>query len=186
MDATRQGRLLVYTWARACQATNGRFVVRLATHYSPQRLCTFLRYRVSDSGAAEELASQVFVEAIACIGRYEYRGISLGAWLFRIARNVSSDHLRREARSPQAVVETSDDESPFRFVERDWEEQQLMAALARLTEDQRQVIALRFIDELSTAEAATAMGKSEGAVKALQHRALARMRQALPAIGLPA
>ena len=71
-------------------------------------------------------------------------------------------------------------------MERDSEERQLMAGLALLTEDQRQVLALRFIDELSTAETATAMGKSEGAVKALQYRALARMRRALPAIGLPA
>ncbi len=147
------------------------------------RLCTFLRYRVGDASAAEDLASQVLVEAVAGIDRYTYRGLPLGAWLFRIARNVSSDYLRREKRNAKAVAEASAEFEPPQPYESRGDDGQLMLALDQLTSEQRQVVVLRFFSELSTADTASAMGKSEGSIKALQHRALARMRKALIAGG---
>ena len=152
-------------------------------HY--QRLCTYVRYRVGDSTAAEDLASQVFAEAVAGIGRYEYRGIPIRAWLYRIARNLSNDYIRKE-RGRGAGIRPNEQPSPLRLVERALEAQQLTAALGLVTDEQRQVLVLRFLNELSTVETARVMGKSTGAIKTLQHRALAAARRALAAIDPPA
>ena len=136
------------------------------TYYA--RLCTFLRYRVGDASVAEDLASQVLVEAVAGIERYSYRGIPLGAWLFRIARNVSSDHLRREKRNAKATADASAIYEPPQASESDRDDSQLMLALGQLTSEQRQVVVLRFCSELSTADTATVMRKTPGSIKALQ------------------
>ena len=150
------------------------------------RIWTFLRYRVGNISAAEDLASQVFVEAVAGIDRYTYRGIPLGAWLFRIARNVSSDYLRKQMRHERAAAEAAAESDRSQPSEPDVDVEQLMQALTQLTDDQRQVVVLRFFSDLSTADTATVMRKTPGSIKALQHRALASMRRALTADGLSA
>jgi len=151
-------------------------------HAYYERLCTYLRYQVGNASAAEDLASQAFAEAVAGIKRFEYRGVSIGAWLFRIARNLSNDHLRKERARPAVAMVPPEAPHPLRLLERDLEAQQVMAALDHVTEEQRQVLVLRFVSELSTADTAKAMQKSEGATKALQHRALAAARRALLAM----
>ena len=146
-----------------------------------ERLTTFLRYRIGNASAAEDLASQVFVEAVAGIERYSYRGTPLGAWLFRIARNVSSDYLRRETRNANAAADVAFDAEhpePAKFA---LDEGRLMLTMDQLTPDQRQVVVLRFFSDLSIEETAKVMGKSQGAVKALQHRGLEHMRRILAA-----
>ena len=145
------------------------------------RICTFLRYRVGNASAGEDLASQVFVEAVAGIDRYTYRGLPLGAWLFRIARNVSSDYLRKQVRHERAAVEAAAELELPHPSESELDEEQLMQALTQLTDDQRQVVVLRFFSELSIADTATVMRKTPGSIKALQHRALACMRRVLTA-----
>ena len=150
------------------------------------RIWTFLQYRVGNISAAEDLASQVFVEAVAGIDRYTYRGIPLGAWLFRIARNVSSDYLRKQMRHERAAAEAAAEPDTSQPSEPDVDGEQLMQALTQLTDDQRQVVVLRFFSDLSTADTATVMRKTPGSIKALQHRALASMRRALTADGLSA
>lgn len=163
--------------ARA-KALEGRAWEELfAAHYQP--LCRFLRFRLGEQTAAEDIASQVFVEAIAGIERYEYRGRPLSAWLYRIARNLISDYVRAKSRDAGIHIEPSSEESPLRIVERDFEQQQLVVAMERLTDEQREVVFLRFFSELPTAETARTMGRTEGAVKAMQHRALATMRRVL-------
>lgn len=145
------------------------------------RICTFLRYRVGNASAGEDLASQVFVEAVAGIGQYTYRGLPLGAWLFRIARNVSSDYLRKQMRHERTAFEAAAEQEMPQPFESELDEEQLMQALHQLTDDQRQVVVLRFFSELSTVDTATIMRKTPGSIKALQHRALAGMRRALTA-----
>jgi len=151
-------------------------------HQHYDQLRTYVRYRVGDAAVADDLASQVFAEAVAGIGKYRYRGIPIRAWLFRIARNLSNDYVRKERYRPDAALQLREAPSPLRLLERDLEVRQLTAALERLTDEQRQVLVLRFILEHSVFETAETMSKSIGAVKTLQHRALAAARRALASI----
>lgn len=140
------------------------------------RVYRFALFRVSDVQTAEDLTSQVFLKAWENLNRFQLRGAPFSAWLFRVARNTIIDHYRtRKETLPLeaalSVGETGDDDVDAR-VERQQEADWLRAALQRLTEDQRQVLSLRFIEGLSTKEIATVMGKQEGAVRALQMRGL--------------
>lgn len=151
-----------------------------ATHYSA--IYRYISFRINGHEASEDLAAEVFLEAVRGIGRYRYRGTSFRAWLYRIAHNVTVDERKRLAR--RGVVEApplalsaepaSPDFAPLLHDRRD-----LAAALRCLTDDQQQVVILRFIEGLALAEVATVMGRPAGAVKALQHRAMVRMRTVL-------
>jgi len=151
-------------------------------HQHHDQLRTYVRYRVGDAAVAEDLASQVFAEAIAGISKYHYRGIPIRAWFYRIARNLSNDYVRKNRYRPDVALQPNEAPSPMRLLERDLEERQLTAALKRLTDEQRQVLVLRFILDHSVAETAEMMSKSIGAVKTLQHRALAAARRVLTSI----
>jgi len=146
-----------------------------------RRLYRYCYARTSDEAAAAELASQVFLEALQGIDRYVYRGRPLLAWLYRIARNVVSDHLKRRAREARALQQAGTlldphDPGPAAQV---GDREDVSAALRRLTDDQQQVIALRYYAGLSTAEIAQAMGRSERAIYSLEVRALAALRRLL-------
>jgi RNA polymerase sigma-70 factor (ECF subfamily) len=130
--------------------------------------------RVHNHHVAEELAAQVFEEATRSIKRFRHRGVSIRAWLFAIARNVSADYLRRELRLPRAelpdLAEQRDSLSDLGI------RTDFLAALRQLTEEQQQVIVLRFVSDLSVADCARALGKGEGAVKMAQARGLEKLR----------
>lgn len=139
------------------------------------RVYRFVFFRVSDNAAAEDLTSQVFLKAWENLDGYRMRGRPFGAWLFRIARNLVVDHYRaRKGDAPlesaaQKLAAPADvDES----VEGRLDLERLRRALRRLTEDQRQVLTLKFIEGYSTEEIARAMGKQQGAIRALQMRGL--------------
>lgn len=149
------------------------------SHYA--RLHRYCYARTGDRGVAEDLASQVFLEALKGINRYVYRGQPLLAWLYRIARNLVSDHLRttrRESVALQHAASTLEphDPSPASAV---GDRQDLQAVLAHLTDDQRQLIALRYYADFSTADIAAAMERSERAIYSLEVRALAALRRIL-------
>jgi RNA polymerase sigma-70 factor (ECF subfamily) len=140
-----------------------------------QVIYRYIYFRVGDKAAADDLTSEVFLRALQAIGRYRERGKPLSAWLYRIARDRVTDHHRRHARRPIAPL--SDDlvdamPGPESAVLDRAETAALSAALARLTEDQQDVTYFRFTERLSLEETATATGKSVGAIKALQFRAL--------------
>ena len=142
----------------------------------------YIYYRVSDIATAEDLTSDVFVRLVEKIDRFTYRGRPLLAWLYTIARNLVTDHHRRIGQATmlpldeQLVAETDDLEQA---AERGLAQRRLAAALPHLTEDQRQVIILKFIEGQSNAEVARILGRPVGAVKSLQHRALAALRRIL-------
>jgi len=146
------------------------------------RVYRYILLRVGTRVDAEDLTEQVFLKALESIDSFKWRGAPFGAWLFRIAQNLVVDFVRRKSRRQTSPLEewegvaTGDPESA---VELKLSIEETVAAVARLTEAQRQVIALRFGAGLSIAEAAGAMGKSEGAVKALQHSALVSLRRIL-------
>lgn len=147
----------------------------------------YVSLRVGDTHTAEDLTSEVFIRALEGLRAFEYRGVPFSAWLYRIARDRIVDHYRRRDRCPEPceLSEWLADacEQPHDAAVRAQEEAEIRAALAELTEDQRMVVALRFIEHLSLADVARQLGKTEGAVKSLQHRALAAMSRILEGTG---
>jgi RNA polymerase sigma-70 factor (ECF subfamily) len=142
----------------------------------------FIASRVQRPSDAEDLTQLVFVKVLEALPRYESRGVPFGGWLFRLARNAvidfvrtRHDHADLEAVAEQAQVKAGLDEMVIVRQELDAVE----AALATLTDEQREAIALRFFSGLSAREAAEAMGKQEGTVRGLQFRAIAALRRQL-------
>lgn len=141
-------------------------------------------YRVGDVHLAQDLTGEVFVRMVEKLDSFRIRGRPLLAWLYTIARHLVTDAHRshkttgdlplQEAGSH--AVETVD---LARRVDRRLEAECLSAALKHLTEDQRQVILLKFMEDLTNVQVAELLGKTEGAVKSLQHRALASLRRAI-------
>jgi RNA polymerase sigma-70 factor (ECF subfamily) len=140
-----------------------------------QSIYRYIYYRVGDVNAAEDLTADVFLKALEGLEGFTYRGIPFSAWLYRIAHARVVDHFRRQARREllpldERLVATG--KGPQAAVEAQLYHEELQSAIAQLTADQQQVIILRFVEGLSNAEVARILGKSEGAVKSLQHRAL--------------
>ena len=151
--------------------------------YAP-RVRRFLCHQLGDADVAEELLQRTFVKMIEALPRYRSRGLPFGAWVFRIARNAVIDHRRtaHPGLSLDLVMErASDAGDPVVAAERDHDRARLRAALDALPEDQREVLVWRFFAELTPAETAALMGRSNGAVRVLQHRALGALRGILDA-----
>ncbi len=138
---------------------------------------------MADARAAEDITSDVFVRALEGLKSFEYRGVPFSAWLYRIARDRVIDYYRRSSRQKAAVALDESlhatVESPEQAVLHGFELQELQGALEQLTEEQRLVVVLRFLGGKSLEEVARQLGKTEGAVKSLQHRALAALGRAL-------
>ena len=152
-------------------------------HYeSIHRYCYF---RTGNHTIAEDLASEVFLEALRGIQRYRYRGVPFASWLYRIARNLTADFLKRRARRPTSPLGDETIDHPQLRTEDETEtatlRQDMQAAIRRLKEEHQQVIILRFYEGLSHEETAAAMGRRPGAVRVLQHRALTALRQLMTA-----
>ncbi len=138
--------------------------------------------RVGRPSDAEDLAQLVFVKALEALPRYELRGIPFGGWLFRLARNVVIDHIRtrRDHATLDLVAERIDSGvGPDDLAQLRQEMDSVLAALRRLTPEQREAIELRFFAGLSAREAAEAMGRQEGTIRGLQFRAIAALRREL-------
>lgn len=136
-------------------------------------LYRFILHRIGHEQTAEDLTSQVFLKAWDNLGRYKMRGLPFGAWLFQIARNSVIDYYRtRKETLPLEPTELDPAMNVSKEVERRLESEWLRTVLQRLTEDQREVLTLKFINGLKTKEVASIMGKGQGAIRALQMRAL--------------
>jgi RNA polymerase sigma-70 factor (ECF subfamily) len=132
----------------------------------------FIARRVRGRQQAEDLTAEVFREALAGLGRFEWRGAPFAAWLLRIASRAVADHYRRSSRESG-----SPREEPEGTVDADIERHVMLFQLVdRLPDAQARVIRLRFVDEKSIKEIAQVLGRSEGAVKQLQLRAIENLR----------
>jgi len=142
----------------------------------------FVASRVGRPSDAEDLTQLVFVKALEALPRYEMRGIPFGGWLFRLARNAIIDNARtrREHVDIDDLAPLADAEHgpERRAIEKD-EFAAVSVAMRDLTDDQREVIALRFFAGLSPAEAAEVMGRQAGTIRGLQFRAIAAIRRNL-------
>jgi RNA polymerase sigma-70 factor (ECF subfamily) len=151
----------------------------------------YIALRVRDSALADDLTQDVFVSAWRSLAGFQWQG-SLAPWLMRIAHNRIANHWRTQGRRPEQVSlpsgddpddprpEFADAESPSDDASLGLGSADLSRAMERLTDLQRQVIALRFGAGLSLAETADMLQRTQNAVKNLQHNALANLRRHLP------
>ena len=145
----------------------------------------FLHHRVGDRATAEDFTSETFVRALRRIDSLSFQGRDVGAWLVTIARNIVLDHVKSSRY--RLEVSTADmrdadraTDGPEEAVLQRLTNAELLAGVQQLSDEQRECLVLRFLQGLSVAETAAAMGKKDGAVKALQHRAVRRLASLLP------
>ena len=154
-----------------------------------EKVYRYIWYRVGDQATAEDLAMDVFVRLVEHIEGFripsQQQVAAFSAWLFRIAGNLVNDHHRKRMRTDR-YVESKHNELNWTSVDafdRDLRhmatQDQLRKALAQLNDSQRDVLYYRYVADLSSKQTASAMKKSESAIKALQHRALESLRRAL-------
>jgi RNA polymerase sigma-70 factor, ECF subfamily len=147
------------------------------------RIYSYLQMSVGNTHDAEDLTNQTFVRMIEAIDRFEWRKVPLSAWLFRIAHNLAMDHFRSRRRwqpeeeppEPPEGAERSAEEEAFQAMG----QRSMFEMIEGLSADQQQVLTLKFVFDFSNAEVGTILGKSEGAVKSLQHRALGSLQRQL-------
>jgi RNA polymerase sigma-70 factor (ECF subfamily) len=161
-------RLLV----QAAQNDRARFADLYEENF--ERVYAFVIRRVRNREIAEDVTSDVFHRALAGLAKFDWRGIPFRAWLIRIAANLIADQWKRISRengaegTPELPSATDLEEAEHRA--------RLFRLVDRLPADQRQVLQLRFAEGRNLAEIAQAMGRSEGAIKQLQFRGLAKLR----------
>jgi RNA polymerase sigma-70 factor (ECF subfamily) len=146
------------------------------------KIYRYIVLKIGDRTEAEDMTQQVFLNAIENINSYKYKGTPFSSRLYRIARNQVIDHVRKKSRRLTVPLDESmpaGEGDPRQVVELKLEIEEVVTAMKCLTKAQQEVISLRFGGELSVTECAGAMGKSEGAVKALQHSAIKALRKAM-------
>jgi RNA polymerase sigma-70 factor (ECF subfamily) len=149
------------------------------------KIYRYVALKIGNRVEAEDMTQQVFVNALHSISSYKWRGFPFSAWLFRIAHNQVVDYLRKKTRRPTVSINESltvSESNPQKTVEQKMNVEQLVLATRKLTPAQQEVILLRFAGELPIAQVAKIMGKSEGAIKALQHSAIVALRKTIKAV----
>lgn len=139
-----------------------------------ERVYAYIAHRVRDREAAQDATAEVFHKALASLPRYEWRGLPFVAWLLGIAANVLSDRWQRDAKRQEVATDDLDQIGMEDNVER---RAMLYQLVDTLPADQRQVVVWRFVGQKSLREIATELGRSEGAIKQLQLRALQNLRE---------
>ena len=147
------------------------------------KIYRYIVMRVRNETEAEDMTQQVFMKMLQSISSYKSRGVPFSSWLYRIAHNQVVDFLRQQNKKATVDIEglpiQDMGEDPQHIMEKEIDIEQLKQATRKLTASQQEVLSLRFAGELSIAECAQIMGKSEGAIKALQHSAVLALRKAL-------
>lgn len=147
------------------------------------RIYSYLHVSVGNRHDAEDLTTQTFLKMLESIGKFRWQSAPFSAWLFRIAHNLAMDHFRagrrwqpeEEVPEPPADEATSAEEGALESIGR----RSMLELIDDLSPEQQQVLTLKFVFNFSNAEAATILGKTEGAIKSLQHRALVSLQKQL-------
>jgi RNA polymerase sigma-70 factor (ECF subfamily) len=160
----------------AAQSDPSRFAELYESNF--HRVYAFVARRVSSRDEAQDVTAEVFHQALRNIGRFQWRGVPFAAWLLRIAANALADRWQRAARGLEVPADEAEMENEAARTETAEVERRAMLfqLVDRLPADQRLVIMRRFVDQKSIREIAQELGRSEGAVKQLQFRALETLR----------
>ena len=154
-----------------------------------QRVYRHICYITGDAHEADDLTNETFIQAWKSIPKYEDRGVPIEHWLLKIGHRMATHHLKR--RKPVQDIEdvkledSSERHQPEHLVEVAGEVDTLRAAVIQLPEVQRQVIVWRFIEDMTYDEVAGLLGKSTGAVRVIQFRALRQLRELLSQVDVP-
>jgi RNA polymerase sigma-70 factor (ECF subfamily) len=145
----------------------------------------YVYYRVGGKALAEDLVSETFLRALRRIGTFEWQGRDFAAWLITIARNIVADHyksgrFRLEVSTADMIDADRATDGPEDSVLDGITNASLLDAVKKLNSEQQECVVLRFLHGMSVIETAQAMGKSEGAIKALQYRAVRTLGRMLP------
>ena len=148
------------------------------------KIYAYIYKRTGEPALAEDLTAQVFLKMLEAIRKKNAWHSSFSGWLYRIAHNIVIDYYRRRDRHTQVSIDdaptlTATKHNPVQSAELSMDVEQLRAAIGRLTSEQAEVVSLRFLEGYSINEVATMMDKTEGAVKALQYRAVSALRDLL-------
>jgi RNA polymerase sigma-70 factor (ECF subfamily) len=155
----------------AAQQDTARFAELYENNF--ERVYAYIARRVGSREEAQDLTADVFHQALANLPRFEWRGLPFNAWLLGIAANLLSDRWQRSVRRQEVVADDLE-----QVTEDDIEQRAMLYQLVEtLPEDQRRVIILRFVAQKSLREIAADLGRSDGAIKQLQLRALQNLRE---------
>src|SRR3978361_1647926 len=145
------------------------------------RIYSYLHVSVGNKHDAEDLTTQTFLKMLESIGRFRWQSAPFSAWLFRIAHNLAMDHFRARRRWPpeEEVPEPPGSEEPSAELEamQSIGRQSMLELIDKLSHEQQQVLTLKFVFNFANADVAKILDKSEGAIKSLQHRALASLQK---------
>ncbi|MFL5805631.1 MAG: sigma-70 family RNA polymerase sigma factor [Roseiflexaceae bacterium] len=143
----------------------------------------YIYFRVGEAELAEDLQAEVFLRMLEGMDRYEDRGWPISAWLYRIAHDRTVDTMRRWRNRQHVPLEawSGTCDGPDSTVDMRLDHEELNRVLNDLTDEQRQVIRLRFMADMSVQEVAQKLGRTEGSVKALQHRGIQSLARRLSA-----
>jgi RNA polymerase sigma-70 factor (ECF subfamily) len=158
----------------AAQRDPSRFADLYETNF--ERVYAYIAGRVRDRDVAQDLTAEVFQQALANIGSFEWRGVPFVAWLMRIAANAIADRWQRNSKEPPVPDDQLEEPGADDQIER---RAMLSELVSALPPDQRHVVIRRFVDQRSIREIANELGRSEGAIKQLQFRALQTLRMNL-------
>ena len=168
-----QERLLI----EAAQNDPSRFAELYEQNF--HRVYAYVARRVRDRVETQDVTAQVFHKALANLGKFKWKGSPFAAWLYRIASNAIADRARQKVRESTDQADPSSESSTATDLEAVERRARLFRAVDKLPADQRRVIVMRFADEKSIREIGEELGRSEGAVKQLQFRALENLRNRL-------
>ena len=152
------------------------------------RIYNYVYYRIGSASDAEDITSRVFYRAFGHINTYVEKGVPFSAWLYRIAHNLIANWHRDNLRRKEVPLEDHLElphrsDQPEKMMERNQETELLLKGIRRLSPDRQQLILLKYLEDLSNAEIAQIMGRSEGAIKSLYHRALIMLRDEMEEMG---
>lgn len=144
----------------------------------------YVYYKVGDFAESQDLTGQTFLKAFENIDSYEIRDVAFSSWLYRIAHNLVVDYFRRESKRESVPIDEqppmhATGGNPVETVLADMDSERLSRAMQKLTHNQREIVVLKFIDNLSNTQVAEIMGISVGAVKSAQKRGLLALNKIL-------
>ncbi|WP_346620205.1 sigma-70 family RNA polymerase sigma factor [Blastococcus montanus] len=182
--AAASGNVDVWHLVGRSQAGDAEAFGRLYDHYVTL-VHRYAYHRVGDRATAEDITSETFVRALRRIDSLSFQGRDVGAWLITIARNIIRDQVKSSRFRLEVTIADMRDadratDGPEDAVLQHLTNEQLLACVRQLGSEQQECIVLRFLHGLSVSETAEIMGKKDGAIKALQHRAVRRLASLLP------